>query len=83
MEDLSRAFYWNKLSADAGNPQGQCNLALCYENGHGVEKNLERAIYWYELAAEEGNPSQADIYTSSHPFQTRLCQDCKAVNRIT
>src|SRR5205814_2189689 len=28
------------------------NLARCYKNGEGIEKNLEKAFYWYHRAAE-------------------------------
>jgi TPR repeat protein len=28
------------------------NLALCYKNGEGIEKNLEKAFDWYQKAAE-------------------------------
>ena len=31
------------------------NLATCYKNGEGTEKNLERAFHWYQKAAINGN----------------------------
>ncbi|EXX50137.1 hypothetical protein RirG_273700 [Rhizophagus irregularis DAOM 197198w] len=31
------------------------NLAIFYENGEGIEKNLEKAFHWYQKAAENGN----------------------------
>src|SRR5436305_6550150 len=31
------------------------NLAKCYENGEGTEKNLKKAFYWYQKAAKNGN----------------------------
>ena len=30
-------------------------MALCYENGHGVEQNLNEAIKLYQQSAEKGN----------------------------
>ncbi len=30
------------------------NLAVCYKNGEGIEKNLEKAFYWYQKTAENG-----------------------------
>ncbi|EXX68606.1 Kin1p [Rhizophagus irregularis DAOM 197198w] len=29
------------------------NLALCYEDGKGTEKNFEKSFYWYQKAAEK------------------------------
>ena len=31
------------------------NLAICYKNGEGIEKNLEQAFYWFQKAAENEN----------------------------
>ena len=40
--------------AENGNNHAMNNLAICYYNGEGTEKNLERAFYWYQKAAENG-----------------------------
>jgi len=34
--------------------QAQYNLAVYYDNGDGVEKNLKQAAEWYRKAAEQG-----------------------------
>lgn len=42
-------------AAEAGEMKSQHFLALMYENGNGVERDLERAAYWYEKTAEQGD----------------------------
>ena len=46
---------WRKKSAKHGNADAQYDLALCYENGEGVEQNSEKAVEWYTKAAEQGH----------------------------
>lgn len=41
--------------AKKNNPKAQNHLALQYENGAGVKKDLNQAIYWYVKSAENGN----------------------------
>ena len=43
-----------KRAAEQGDTSAQFNLALCYEDGKGVEKNAEEAVKWYKKAAEQG-----------------------------
>jgi len=40
--------------AQAGDPDAQFNLAWCYYNGEGVDKDLKQAVLWYTKAAEQG-----------------------------
>ena len=42
-------------AAIQGNLKAMRNLAICYENGQGVEKNLPVALVWYEKAAKGGD----------------------------
>lgn len=48
------AFYWYQKAAQAGDAQGQNNLAYCYKTGTGTVANSTQAIQWYEKAAEQG-----------------------------
>ena len=41
-------------SRRTGNAGAQFNLALCYRNGRGLEKNDTEAVQWYHKAAEQG-----------------------------
>ena len=50
-----QAIYWFQKAADAGNSAAQKNLAICYFNGYGVEKDVEKAIYWWQKAADAGD----------------------------
>jgi len=45
---------WERASK-AGLDKAHYNLALCYENGHGVERNLHKALEHYEAAANKGH----------------------------
>ena len=40
-----------KLAANQGYHLAELNLAICYENGDGVEKNLNDAMRLYNLSA--------------------------------
>ena len=42
-------------ASDYGRPEAQLEVARCYQNGIGVEKNAENAVVWYKKAAEQGN----------------------------
>lgn len=42
-------------SSEQGNIKAFCNLAICYEEGTGVEKNLKTAIAYYRKAANQGD----------------------------
>ncbi|POG66267.1 hypothetical protein GLOIN_2v1780764 [Rhizophagus irregularis DAOM 181602=DAOM 197198] len=40
--------------AENGDKEAMFNLANCYKNGEGTEKNLEKAFHWNQKAAENG-----------------------------
>jgi TPR repeat protein len=53
--DLPLAYKEFLASAEEGNADAQFNVALMYERGIGVAKNLEEAVVWYRKSALQGN----------------------------
>lgn len=51
----SAAALWEE-AANLGNTKSRFNLAVCYETGRGVKKNLKESVRWYKLAAEDFHP---------------------------
>lgn len=48
--------------ADQGNANAQFNIAVMYEQGQGVTRDLAQAFKWYRLAAAQGFPqAQATV----------------------
>ena len=43
-----------KAAAEKGNKYAQHNIAFCYWDGMGVEKNNDLAIMWMRRSAEQG-----------------------------
>lgn len=54
-EDYKESVKWAQLAADQGNGDGLWTLALAYEHGRGVEKDIEKAVRYYEQGAELGH----------------------------
>ena len=52
---MTEAVKWYRLSAEQGDAVAQYNLALCYENGDGVSKDIVEARRCYQKAAEQGD----------------------------
>ena len=42
------------ISAKRGEAEAQYNLANCYANGEGIDKNINEAVNWWHKAAEQG-----------------------------
>lgn len=58
--NLERELYYYKLAADRGDKVGQYNLAINYEYGDVIEKNIEKAKIWYKKSAEQGYQKSID-----------------------
>lgn len=52
--DRKRAFEYYLTSARKGNPETQCKIGGCYENGQGTAKDMTEALYWYRRSADQG-----------------------------
>ncbi|GBC04576.1 hypothetical protein RclHR1_05750008 [Rhizophagus clarus] len=52
--DMKKAFELYYKAVNLGNYDSQYHLALLYEYGNGIEKDINKAIYWYKKSAEQG-----------------------------
>lgn len=53
--DYTKAIIEFKPLALNGNATAQNNLAVMYDNGQGISKDLKEAVKWYSFAAKQGN----------------------------
>jgi len=53
-KDLAKALYWDQKAAEQKIPDAQYSMAVRFEDGDLVEKNLRMAIKWYEACANNG-----------------------------
>ncbi len=53
LSNFVEAFECYLSAADQGYAPAQCNLAYCYEKGHGVALNYQKALEYYQKAAKQ------------------------------
>ena len=53
-KDYKKAVYWFTKAAKLGDMNSQLNLALCYKNAQGVERDRAKAVEWLTKAADQG-----------------------------
>lgn len=53
---FEKAFLLFKILVKEDNAQGQYNLARCYANGWGCEKDMKEAAKCFKVAADQGHP---------------------------
>ena len=53
--DVGEAAQWFRRAAEQGVVDSQYNLALLYEAGRGVDRNLREAYRWFAVAANAGD----------------------------
>ena len=51
-KDNSKAFYWYKKAAEAGDMDGMMNLIRCYKKGIGTQKSWKEVWRWSKKVAE-------------------------------
>ena len=59
-QDYKKAVEWWLKAAEQGNADAQYGLGCCYEEGHGVDKDLNEALKWYRKAAKQRNKGAKD-----------------------
>src|SRR3954471_4744933 len=53
--NIKKNFHQYQKAAEGGNVEAMSDLAFCYDNGEGTEKDLGKAFHWYQKAVEGGN----------------------------
>src|SRR5690606_5370993 len=64
----AKAAHWYKKAAEGGDAVAQNNLAVMYEYGYGVDKDIQKAMDWYQEAGKGGSgialDNLGDMYVS-------------------
>jgi len=53
-KNMSKAASYYLAAAEKGNKYAQHNIAFCYWDGVGIEKNREKAVMWMRRSAAQG-----------------------------
>lgn len=69
-DDMIEAVEWFRKAADQGCPEAFYELAVCYENGEGLDQNLDEAEVWYRKALLD--PASATLNPCSLPFDENV-----------
>jgi TPR repeat protein len=64
-KDVKKAVKYLKLSAENGNPLGQCLYGFCLERGIGIAENKQEAVKYYRFSADQGNARGQFYYGAS------------------
>ncbi|MDE7420474.1 MAG: sel1 repeat family protein [Muribaculaceae bacterium] len=78
-QDYAQAYEWWKKASLKANVRGIANLGLCYQLGHGVERDSIDAIRLYLKSIKEGNKtllSQRSENAMKSAFDAMLVGDC-------
>ena len=62
-DQANSVFRFQQKLADSGNSQAQYKLAMMYEAGVGVDKDIEQARQWYSRSSKAGNKAASDRIT--------------------
>ena len=67
-ENYTKAVHWFKRASELGHAEATRMVALCYEDGHGMERDFAKAIEWNVKAAELGWGFSAWWLGSAHLY---------------
>lgn len=84
-DDYQHALKEYEQAAQAGDPNGQFNAGLIYQEGKGLPVDLAKASDLYMHAAQQGHTQAmvqlADIYLNSHDYEKALAWYKEAADR--
>jgi len=70
--DFKRAHHWFNKAALQGLPESQFNLAIAYQGGMGVRKDMVIAYKFYSLAATQGLPYSSKARDHIAQYMSRI-----------
>lgn len=78
-QDYKEAYEWWKKASLKSNVRAIANLGMCYQLGHGVERDSVDAIRLYEKSIKEGNKAllaQREGHAAKSAFDAMLSGHC-------
>jgi len=72
--DKQKAVELYQKAANLRDEVAQYNLAIKYEYGDGIEKDVDKAIYWYEQSAKQGYQSAQNKLKKLKRLRNNSCK---------
>jgi uncharacterized protein len=80
-KSYAEAFAMFSKAAVAGHPEAQFHVALCFEDGDGVNPDQFRAVEWYRKSAVEDFAMAQNNLAICYRDERGVARDCAEANK--